>query len=166
MNGGLIFELWPLWLMILLSLLARHGPKLLKKYKERRKATKLMMLGLEGLDEISGREFELLLSELFLNMGWKVEVTAAANDWGADLVISKENRTTVVQAKRWNRPVGVKAVQEVVASMPMYNANQAIVVTNSTFTNQAAHLAKVNNVELWDRTKLVASIAKVRRRKR
>jgi restriction system protein len=40
---------------------------------------------------------------------------------------------------------------EAVAGMKYYNANKCMVITNSTFTKSAQELAKVNNVELWDR---------------
>ena len=42
-----------------------------------------------------------------------------------------------------------------VAAIKYYNADSAIVITNSYFTKSAIKLAKVNNVELWDRDKLI-----------
>jgi Predicted endonuclease distantly related to archaeal Holliday junction resolvase and Mrr-like restriction enzymes len=57
----------------------------------------------------------------------------------------------VVQAKRWKSIVGVEAIQQVVASMRYYKATEAMVVTNSYYSDNAKKLARVNNVILWDR---------------
>ena len=54
-----------------------------------------------------------------------------------------------------DRKVTNSAVQEVVASLAYYTRNKGIVVTNSFFTQSAKELAKVNNVELWDRNDVI-----------
>ena len=72
----------------------------------------------------------------------------------ADVIAYKNNVKYVIQAKFYNSPVGNKAVQEVVASIGMYNANRGVVVTNNTFTASAIELAQANNVELVDREKI------------
>ena len=41
-----------------------------------------------------------------------------------------------------------------------YNCDKALVITTSYFTNPAIRLAKSNNVELWDRSKLDKEIKK------
>lgn len=81
--------------------------------------------------------------------------TPYQGDYGADLVVRKDGFHSVVQAKRYNRSVGVKAIQEAVAAKEYYQCNQAMVVTNSYYSQQAKKLASANNVELWDRDKLV-----------
>ena len=91
-------------------------------------------------------------------MGYKVKTTPRTNDYGADLILTKDGDKIVVQAKRWNDPVGNSAVQEVVAAKAYYKANRAMVVTNSYFTSNARSLAHVNNVELWDRSNLVKKL--------
>ena len=56
----------------------------------------------------------------------------------------KDGVKTDVQAKRHTKPVGIKAVQEVVAAKGMYRCTEAMVVTNSTFTQPAMELARTN----------------------
>ena len=73
---------------------------------------------------------------------------------GADVIAHKDNIKYVIQAKFYNGSVGNKAVQEVVASIGMYNADKGIVVTNSTFTSSAVELAQANNIELIDGEKI------------
>ena len=41
------------------------------------------------------------------------KVLPPSGDYGADLVLDNKKGRTVVQAKRYSKPVGVKAVQEV-----------------------------------------------------
>lgn len=62
----------------------------------------------------------------------------------------------VVQAKRYQKNVGVEAVQQVIGSMRYYDADYAMVVTNSYFTASAIKLAEANDVLLWDRDQLEA----------
>ncbi|HEY8347478.1 MAG TPA: restriction endonuclease [Symbiobacteriaceae bacterium] len=113
---------------------------------------------LEQIDVMTGSEFEQFLGKLFSAMGYETVITKATGDQGADLVLTKFGETTVVQAKRYSQPVGNKAVQEIVAAKALYNAQHAIVVTNSTFTPAALDLAASNKVELWDRHRLAELI--------
>lgn len=86
------------------------------------------------------------------------EQTRARGDYGADLVLEKDGARAVVQAKRWSRNVGVKAVQEAVAAKPLYRCDYSMVVTNRYFTEQARRLAKANDVRLWNRDDLVGAL--------
>jgi restriction system protein len=107
---------------------------------------------------MNGRTFEVFVSTLFRRLGYDVEVTRYRGDYGADLVVKKDARKVAVQAKRWRKKVGLKAVQEAVAAKAMYRCNRALVVANLEFTQQARRLARANKVELWDREALVAKL--------
>lgn len=100
---------------------------------------------------MDGVRFERFLAAHFRRLGYKVEFTENSHDYGADLIITKFHKTTVVQAKRYEKNVGLSAVQEAVASRSYYDADAAMVVTNSYFTSGALSLAARNNVILWDR---------------
>lgn len=95
---------------------------------------------------------------LFNKLGYKVERVGKMADYGADLIIEKDGIRTAVQAKRWNGPVNVKAIQEINTAMAHYNATKALAVTNSRFTYNAARLARENHVELIDRQMLASLI--------
>jgi restriction system protein len=107
------------------------------------------------VDQMDGRTFEVFLVTLFRRLGYAVEHTGRRGDYGADLVIAKQGKRTVVQAKRTARRVGVKAVQEVATARAPYRCTGALVVTNSRFSSQARTLAQANDVALWDREALV-----------
>jgi restriction system protein len=119
---------------------------------------RLAKSGISEIDRMDGLTFERRMSLLFKAAGFSVELTRARGDYGADLVLERNGVKTVVQAKRWTKRVGVKAVQEAVAAKAMYGCTEAMVVTNSTFTNQACELARVNGVELWARERLVREL--------
>lgn len=110
---------------------------------------------------ITGVDFENVLKLVYEYLGYDVETTKTSGDQGADLVIVKDGKRTVVQAKYYSGSVGNKAVQEVVAAMKMYDAQNGVVVTNSRFTRQAITLAVANNIELIDGDKLKEMIASV-----
>ncbi|NLL93500.1 MAG: restriction endonuclease [Clostridiales bacterium] len=112
---------------------------------------------LEQIDVMKGSQFEEFVAAVLEGNGYKIEeITITSGDYGADIIAIAGDERIAVQCKRYNRPVGVKAVQEVIAAMKHYNCESAIVVTNNTFTKQAIILAQDNEVvELWDRQMLV-----------
>jgi restriction system protein len=120
-----------------------------------RKYERLSKSGILDIDKMSGTQFEEYLAVLFQNRGYKVKITKTSGDYGADLIIKKGSITTVIQAKRYSSKVGIKAVQEIHASMKYYNAERSMVVTNNYFTGPAIKLAAANEVELINRDKLI-----------
>jgi restriction system protein len=119
---------------------------------------RLNKAGLPQIDKMSGPEFEDFLGQLFKRLGYKVELVGGMADYGADLIIEKNNTRTAVQAKCWNYPVNVKAIQEINTAKAHYNSTEALAVTNSRFTSNAITLANENHVQLVDRDKLAALI--------
>lgn len=116
------------------------------------------------IDNMSGIEFETFLAKIYRKQGFNVSQTPASCDYGADLILRSGDNTISIQAKRYcvSKKVGVKAVQEVQASLNYYGANRGMVVTNSVFTPNAIKLAKINHVELVDRDKLRSMIVRIR----
>jgi restriction system protein len=151
----LLLAVWPLWVLIGVIGLAKLAYEV---YRLRR----LAKSGIRDIDAMDGHTFEEFLSTLFRRLGYSVENTRYRGDYGADLVVTKDGFKTAVQAKRWNKRVGLKAVQEAVASAGYYKCHRALVVANRDFTKQARVLADANNVELWDRDALVSKLLAVR----
>ncbi len=144
-------SLWYIWLLILIVLILKVTQLFINVYRIRR-------AGLTQIDKMSGSDFEVFLEHLFLDLGYKVQRVGHLGDYGADLIIEKDNIKTAVQAKRWNNPVNIKAIQEINTAKAHYNAIQAMVVTNNRFTFNATKLAKENNVKLVDRQGLASLI--------
>lgn len=113
------------------------------------------------IDKMDGFLFEKYLATLFKAHGYKTKVTKSTGDFGADLILSKNRVKTVVQAKRYKNSVGIQSVQQVVAAIEYYNADRAMVITNSYFTEPTIKLASKNDVELINRNKLVTMLTKL-----
>jgi restriction system protein len=148
-------QMWYVWLILGLVVIG----KLVFYFLEQRK---LASSGVADIDRMDGKTSEKYLNVLFEKLGYKVERTRYVGDYGADLVATNNGVKTVIQAKRYNRKVGIKAIQEAVASKGYYNCDKAMVVTNSYSTNQAKTLASRNKVELWDRKLLVRTLLKIK----
>ncbi len=127
-----------------------------------KRAERLKKSGIVEIDKMEGVQFEQYLGHLFRSQGYKAEVTQAAGDYGADLVLSKDGKRIVVQAKRYSKNVGLKAVQEVRGAVSHYGASAAWVVTNRDYTEQAYKLAKSNNVRLIGREELIEMLLQMR----
>lgn len=132
-------------------------------YTDFRKRENLRRSGIHQIDQMTGKDFEQYLAVLFRSLGYKVQLTRASGDFGADLVLQKDGTRIVVQAKRYNKPVGVKAVQEVNAAMAHYGAVEGWVVTNTTYTQAAITLARSNKIRLFDRQNLINLIIQVQK---
>lgn len=152
----LLEPLWPLWVLVALILLAKAARV---AWIERR----LRRAGIREIDEMDGPTFERRLARLFRDLGYRVEhVGAGGRDFGGDLLVSKGRERSIVQAKCWRKNVGVKAVQEVAAARGYYKAEQAVVITNRSFTEPARKLARANDVKLWGRDELVRRLLQAR----
>lgn len=123
-----------------------------------KRTQRLKRSGIADIDKMEGVQFEQYLGHLFQAQGYKTQVTKASGDFGADLILQKAGRKIVVQAKRYSKNVGIKAVQEAQAAIAHYGAAEAWVVTNSDFTAAAYDLAKSNRVRLINRESLVEMI--------
>jgi len=100
---------------------------------------------------LSGTDFEVYLARLLKQNGFEdIQGTVATGDQGADLIAKKNDKKIVIQAKRYQGSVGNKAVQEVVAAVNFYRADEGWVITSGTFTPSAKSLAQANNVKLID----------------
>ncbi|SFG59571.1 restriction endonuclease [Methylobacterium gossipiicola] len=80
--------------------------------------------------------------------GWNARPTQASGDQGADIVAEHGGVRLVVQCKRYGKPVGNAAVQEVAAALRYWSGDRAVVVSNAGFTPAARKLAAATNVEL------------------
>lgn len=147
---------WPIWILVSLPAIV----SLLTNWNRRRRLAKA---GISDIDAMDGVTFEQYLEVLFRKLGYQAERTRATGDFGADVIITRDRVRTIVQAKRYSKNVGVKAVQEVVAAQRMYQGARTMVVTNRDYTTQAKQLAQVNKVELWDRDRLVDAILKAQK---
>lgn len=153
-----VFDLTPI-LMPLIGLfvfifLLKIGPQIYEAWR-------LAQAGMPEIDRMTGLEFEKYLEILFHRLGYQVERTPYIGDQGADLILTRGGERTLVQAKRYKKPVGNKAVQEAAAARPHYGCHRAMIVTNSHLTKAALELARSNQIEVWDRSTLAKKVLEI-----
>ncbi len=104
------------------------------------------------IDEMEGHDFEYYCADVLKDMGFiDVQVTKGSGDFGADILAEKDGVTYAVQCKCYDKPIGVKAIQEVYAGRDYYDRMVGVVMTNQYFTQPAVELAQKLNIMLWDR---------------
>lgn len=99
-------------------------------------------------DQMDPYEYEHFCAEQFNNNNWTAKATQGSSDQGVDVIATKNNITLVAQCKRFKKPVGNKAVQEIVAGMKYYQANRGVVIAPNGFTKSAEKLAEANQILL------------------
>lgn len=140
---------------IFLAILAFTVILILTFIKESKKNERIKKSGILEIDKMTGVQFEEYLRLMFINAGYKVKRTPVTGDFGADLILEKNEKRIAVQAKRYKSNVGIKAVQEASSSRFHYKAHETWVVTNSNFTQAAKELSQSNKVRLVGREKLI-----------
>lgn len=104
------------------------------------------------MDEMEGHDFEYYCADILKAQGFiEVEVTKGSGDFGADILAEKDGVTYAIQCKCYDKPIGVKAVQEVYAGRDYYDRMVGVVMTNQYFTQPAVELAQKLKIMLWDR---------------
>ncbi|MCG8605291.1 restriction endonuclease [bacterium] len=93
-------------------------------------------------------EYEHFCAKELQKAGWETTVTPGSGDQGAEIVAKKNDTRMIVQCKKHSRPIGNRAVQEAIAAREYFDANIAVVATNSTFTTAAKQLATKSGVVL------------------
>jgi HJR/Mrr/RecB family endonuclease len=114
---------------------------------------------LREIDAMDGAEFESYIAARLGRAGWQVTFTPPVGDYGVDLVAEKDGRYVAVQCKRYAKPVGVAAVQEVVAGARHHGCTRSIVISNQEFTSAAKQLARTHGCQLIGRKVLQAWVS-------
>ena len=102
-------------------------------------------------------EFENFCAILFEKMGYEVEVTPKVNDGGYDLILEKDNLTSIVECKCYamSNSIGRPLIQKLVGANQYFKADKMFFITTSYFTKEAINYAEDVNVELIDGRKLI-----------
>lgn len=120
---------------------------------------------LSDVEKIDPFDFEVFIKDLYIQMGYRdAYTTPESKDFGGDVIVTIDNIKTVIQVKHRVSSdflVSNDAVQQAYAAMPVYNCEQAFVITNGVYTDHAKNQAKACNVRLIDRLELYHMIRKV-----
>jgi len=106
------------------------------------------------LFQVSPRQFEEIVADLFRKEGFDVELTQATHDGGTDIIAVTQRmniwQKVIVECKRYapeNR-VGIGVVQRALGVKDLTHANKAVVVTTSSFSREAQAVARERFWEL------------------
>jgi restriction system protein len=110
--------------------------------------------GMAAIDAMTGTDFEDYVAARLHKAGWDVAFTPGSGDYGVDLIARRDDRSIAIQCKRLARPVGVAAVQQVVAGARHHDCAKSIVISNQEFTDAAKKLAFTHNCQLIGRRTL------------
>lgn len=108
-----------------------------------------------NIDAFSGEEFEKFCCWMLHGLKYTdIQLTNTTGDKGIDIIAVKDDIKYAIQCKCYAGNIGNSAIQEAFSGKSIYNADVAVVLTNSYFTKQAIEDAQMLRVRLWDRTKL------------
>lgn len=108
----------------------------------------------DNIRNLSPRDFERLLAELLIDMGWEVELTKATRDGGKDILAYMNTELgrllCLVEAKHYreDRKIGVDLVRTLYGTLCDYQANSAMMVTTSSFSRDAQEFQKRHQYQL------------------
>lgn len=103
----------------------------------------------------SGEEYENACCELLRRKGfYSISTTPRTGDHGVDIIAYASGRKYAIQCKYYSSTVGNHAVQEVFSGCRYYGCEIPVVLTNSTFTENAIDEARTLGVELWEKNNI------------
>lgn len=107
-----------------------------------------VLLNKNAVYDISPRELEELVAEVFSQQGYDVELTPQTRDGGCDIIatrnISGIPYMVIIECKRYSEghKVDVQLVRSLLGVQSDRKANKAILVTSSLFTKDAREFAQ------------------------
>lgn len=134
-----------------------YNAKIVLEWRKNQAQIKIekMNYSFEEIDTMTGLQFEYFVKRLLQKSGYeKVEITKASGDEGVDLTAIKNGKKIAFQCKRYKNKITNKAIQEVFSGKHFYKCDEAYVITNSYFTDNAILLAKNHKVKLINRDQL------------
>jgi len=105
-------------------------------------------------ENMTPQDYEYFCAEILRRTKWEARVTPASGGQGVEVVAEKRGLRIVVQCKKYSKPVGNHAVQEIVAAIAHEAAQHGVVVTNNRFTTGARRLADSNRILLLHHSEL------------
>lgn len=104
--------------------------------------------------DMSPREFEMFIAELYKNLGYTVELTPESADGGKDVILYDNDGSIIyVECKHFaeNNYVGREICQKLIGSITIDGVDSGVIVCTGKFHKNAWEVySKVDNLELID----------------
>ncbi|MBQ9364697.1 MAG: restriction endonuclease [Schwartzia sp.] len=120
------------------------------------------------LREISPREFEEYMTQLFIIMGYNATLTPETNDGGKDIVLERDGVTCYVECKQWERDahIGRPELQKLAGAAALDSVENILFVATCRYADtaiDAAEKSETMHVELWGMDDIMANINEAKR---
>lgn len=109
---------------------------------------------------LSGPEFERALAGLFVQLGYRADLTPASGDSGIDIYLAKDGRRIIVQCKAHAAPVGPAVVRELYGTLTHHGADEAILASVGGFTQGVFDFVRGKPIQLLDLEGIVEMVRK------
>ena len=117
-----------------------------------------------NLNELGGHEFEDLVEQLLLKMGFATEGRKPSADGGIDIVAVSSQPLVggryIIQCKRYTAPVSSPIIRDLYGVVNDQRANKGIPITTSRFTTDSVEFAREKPIELIDGDELAGLLEK------
>lgn len=104
---------------------------------------------------LSGHEFEHEVAKLFIQFGFRVEVTKGSDDKGVDINIWDKNKYIVVQCKAHKKKLSPAISRELYGTMISHNASEAYLVTLEGVSDKSKEFILDKPIKVFDVDNLV-----------
>lgn len=104
-------------------------------------------------ERLTGRGFELEVTNLLNRAGYHARLTPASGDGGVDIVLGDG---TIVQCKAHRAPASPGVVRELYGALIHQNAPKAMLISLSGVTGGVRSFIKGKPISVWDRKDLIA----------
>lgn len=115
--------------------------------------------------ELSPREFEVFVAELYKCLGYTVEITAETCDGGKDVILyDDDGNVTYVECKHYSESnfVGREICQKLLGAVAIDGADNGIIICTGMFNKNAWEVyRKVDNLELIDMNGIMSIIKQI-----
>ena len=140
----------------------------LKKAKNEKSLQELMLdKDFSQINNISPYAFEDWVARLMRIQGYNAYATKYSGDYGVDVIAEIDNKKIGIQVKKFNGPVGIKAVQEIASGMAYYECNEGWVISTAPYFTQAAkNLASKHGIKLFNKYDLANYFQKIQQQYR
>lgn len=109
---------------------------------------------LDLLRAIDWKRFEEVCAEYFRLCGFHATTQSHGPDGGIDVKLyapdDRSRLVNIVQCKQWSKPIGPKALRELLGVMTASKLSRGIFVASSTFNDEAIRFATENHIYLLD----------------
>lgn len=117
---------------------------------------------LDLLCAIDWKRFEEVCAEYFRLCGFHAATQSHGPDGGIDVKLyapkDQSRLVNIVQCKQWSKPIGPKALRELLGVMTANKLSRGIFVTSSVFNDEATRFASDNHIHLLDGNRFMSKI--------